>query len=159
MGAETKRNRGWAWCFKCECLFFIDTEWLSYCPAGGAHDETFAATFMYGINTEQTGESGWWRCVRCQGLYKDNGGLGLMNTGECPAPQGASAFDKVHSCDQSIRYFVEKNNTGDQTLQQGWRRCRYCHLLFFSGHSTQGKCAKGATHDATDSAFYSIYVY
>jgi hypothetical protein len=154
----TKRKRGWAWCFKCEMLFFVDTEWLSYCPAGGAHDESFAASFMYAINTEHTGENGWRRCTRCQCLYKNDSGLAMLKPGCCPAPQGGSVFDKLHASDDAVPFFIEKNLPSDTALQTGWRRCCKCLALFFSGHASPGKCSKGGNHDATDSANYGIFV-
>jgi len=150
-------KKGWAWCFKCEGLFYIDTEWLSFCPAGGAHDESFAGSFLYSINTENKGEAHWRRCTRCQGLFRRRGGIGLVFFGECPAP-GTGFFEKSHSPDEAVHYFVEINNLKDQTLQQGWRHCRKCLSMFYSGHATQGNCPTGDRHDAGDSPNYSLFV-
>ena len=157
MADETKRQHKWCWCLKCEGLFYIGTEWASYCPAGGEHDETFSGDFTYAINLDNKGEAGWRRCVRCQVLFLDTGSLALYPVGPCPAP-GKSWLGPYHEADLSVKYFVEKNIISETTLQPGWRYCGKCRGLYYGKNASQGKCPGGGAHDGEGSPNYFLFV-
>ncbi|HVE57641.1 MAG TPA: hypothetical protein VNB22_12480 [Pyrinomonadaceae bacterium] len=163
MGEETKKQTNWCWCAKCEGIFYLGTEWLSFCPAGGAHDEAFAKDFLYSVNTENKGEYNWFRCDKCQGLFNllllvwaGSNTPYMFNYGTCPAP-GAS-IGGGHNPDFNVKYYIEKNNFSDQSLQTGWRFCKNCRGLYFGGHATQGKCPAGGAHTPLDNSNYCLFV-
>jgi hypothetical protein len=65
----------WAWCDKCQGLFYGPFQGSSLCPAGGRHDgsESYSYDVPYGQPSSVTGglnwQSGWAWCDKCQGLF------------------------------------------------------------------------------------------
>jgi hypothetical protein len=164
MEKKTDRQKNWCWCSKCEGLFYVDNNWLSFCPAGGSHDESFFNDFAYSVNTENKGEAGWRKCSRCLSLFLDetlvwanSNTVYLQQVAPCPAP-GKGYLGPYHEADTSVKYYMEKNNFSDSSLQTGWRYCSKCRGLYFGGHATKGKCPGGGTHDNSDKGNYALCV-
>ena len=75
-------QENWAWCHKCQGLFFFGNNTLGVCPAGNAHDGTYSSNYI--LATSGGGQSGWAWCHQCQGLFF----TGNNTLGVCPAAGG-----------------------------------------------------------------------
>jgi hypothetical protein len=91
---------GWAWCNRCEGLWFWGNDVPGVCPAGGGHVEE--GSDIYKLNKDGGGGQPNWRwCRLCQGLWFAANGTG----GVCPA-NGTGG----HSLSGSGNYYVDVNN-------------------------------------------------
>jgi hypothetical protein len=133
MGIAVTQN-GWAFCFKCEGLFYSRGSSNGVCPAGGAHDpgksgsysldfslagsslaaeaatrasamgQAAAETAMLARAEAGAGRSDWKWCRRCEGLFYDGNGLDKTL---CPAwnPKKSSSS-----------HFHDPKGSGDYTV-------------------------------------------
>jgi Beta-lactamase len=101
----------------------------------------YAALF---INSDISGapgsENGWFRCTKCDSLFKPSNGNGNV----CPAN------GKAHT--QGGQYFLSTNQPGGQS---NWRQCLKCAALCFEPSATDpSKCAAGGgRHAPTGNTF------
>lgn len=75
----------WAWCRKCEGMFFNGHATRGRCPAGQQHDASGSGNYRMFFGTGQqpnlTIEGGWRWCRRCEGMFFRSVGV----FGVCPA--------------------------------------------------------------------------
>lgn len=129
----------WAWCSKCQGLFFADNETRGVCPAGGTHgDET---SYFYGLiydvdsSISNYPQPNWGWCNKCQGgFYAGHSGS------VCPAGGSHNNAGFNYSL-----YYRVANNPSDG-IQAGWAWCNKCQGSFFTGHS-HGVCPAGGSHN------------
>ncbi|WP_159013265.1 hypothetical protein [Acidisoma sp. S159] len=85
-------------------------------------------------------QSGWRRCLKCQGMYFAGSGNG-----------GICAVGGEHASDGSGDYLFDGGASG----QHDWRWCNKCQLLHFGGVQPS-VCAAGGLHSSTGSADYVL---
>ncbi len=92
-------------------------------------------------------QHGWRWCRKCQGLF-----FGANPGSRCPADGGA------HDGGGSGKYSLLHNSPGPagRTWQEGWRWCRKCQGLFFSGNAGS-RCPAGGAHSESGSGKYSLF--
>ncbi|MDM7853464.1 hypothetical protein [Cellulomonas alba] len=140
---------GWAWCNKCQGLFYNGNTQPTVCPAGGAHDASGSGAYSVDMNadagTHAHGQPDWSWCTKCQGLAYGPG----FGSSACPA-------GGTHDGSGSGNYTLDF--VGDDTPateQQGWSWCHKCQGLFY-GLNPAAPCAAGDTHDSAGSGAYAV---
>jgi Peptidase family C25 len=138
--SSTVSQNGWAFCFKCQGLFYSRNASNGICPKGGAHDSSESGDYSLGFSLagspvasraaaqaiamrlggeeaallaraeERAGQSDWKWCRRCQGLFYAGNGLDKTL---CPAW-------KPHTPGSSRHH--DPKGSGDYTLN--FRRAR-----------------------------------
>ncbi len=99
-------------------------------------------------------QTGWKSCYPCTGIWlapdvKDTGGSCQNPIGQHDGI-GAGIFYELY-------YFggeTEPDYSG--RVQENWRCCRKCLVLFFDGNPTAGFCHAGGGHDAVGSKNYIL---
>ena len=74
----------WAFCTRCNGLFFSGNNTLGVCPAGGGGHHNGTASTNYTLATSGGLQSDWKWCKNCQGLFFP----GNNTSGVCPAAAG-----------------------------------------------------------------------
>jgi hypothetical protein len=132
----------WAWCDKCQGLFYGPFQSSSYCPALGQHDgsESYNYVIPYG-----TGSIGWqpdWAwCDKCQGMFYGP----FQSSSYCP--KGGQ-----HDGSASYNYEMPYSPGG----QSGWRWCDKCQGLFYGPFQSSSHCPEGGQHDGSESLDYNL---
>lgn len=69
--ADNGVQYSWAWCYKCQGLFYSPFESSSRCPAGGRHGVTRSYNYyLNSLNIPLEGlQTGWRWCDKCMGLF------------------------------------------------------------------------------------------
>jgi hypothetical protein len=134
-GADVPIQWSWAWCSKCQGLYYIGMGTGGFCPAGGHHGG--AKSYNYGLYYAGEGsdyQGGWAFCSQCDGLFYANG---EEFAGLCPKYQGAAAHANTNSYDYIVFY-----GPGSYTdSQPGWRWCWQCQGMFYANNNTRaGVC-------------------
>ena len=137
----------WAWCNKCQGLFYNGNSDGTACPAGGAHDP--AGSGLYAVDmsagAHPHGQPDWAWCHKCQALAYGPG----FGSSACPSGgQHENAGSGNYTVD-----FVGEDTPASQ--QQGWSWCHKCQSMYYSLNPA-GPCAAGDTHDNTGSGAYAI---
>jgi hypothetical protein len=136
-------QENWAWCNRCQGLFFAGNNTLGSCPApgGGPHKDTGSGDYV--LATSGGGQSDWAWCNKCQGLFFfGNNTLGFCSAGDTHDGTGSSI------------YILATSGGG----QPGWSWCNRCQGLFFTGNNTLGFCPApgGGPHSAVGSGDYPM---
>jgi hypothetical protein len=72
---------GWAWCQRCQGLWYTRNSTRGVCPAGpGGHDSTGSGVYLLDMTGISGGQGNWRWCHQCQGLWFAADGTG----GVCP---------------------------------------------------------------------------
>ena len=138
----------WAWCSKCQGLFYPFNVTRGACPAGGVHGDQ--ASYDYGMiwnvmgvtNNPKNPQPNWDWCGKCQGLFT------LLHTpSHCPAGGG---HDGTGSHPYSL--FWGQPSDPPNGIQAGWNWCGKCQGLFFAGHGA-GVCPAGGGHAAGSGSY------
>ena len=143
------------------------------CPAGGTHNSTGSGDYWAALTgTGVPGQKRWTLCSRCKGLTngagKCAGGVAHVSSGagftlawNAPTAPGQAHWRACNRCG-TLAFAPgvcfaggshDLKGSGDYTLvtpaRQGqWRRCQYCHILWFSGGGGSGVCiASKSGHD------------
>lgn len=151
---KTTFQSGWHWCNKCQGMWFSgfneSRRLNSNCPAGGCHTRRGSGNYALIHNTPEIygRQAGWRWCKKCEGFFF--GRNHPSQSGVCP--QGGK-----HDSTGSGLYNLVHNMRSD-TGQHGWRWCKKCEGLFFTGHSS-GICPAGNGHDHSASGRYSVIYY
>ena len=96
----------------------------------------------------------WKICYGCTGLWfstdgKDTGGKCQNPLGKHDAI-GANIFYELY-------YFgAETKSDYSGAVQENWRCCKKCKVLFFNGNSSASFCHDGGSHDSTGSKNYIL---
>jgi hypothetical protein len=142
----------WAWCHRCQGLWFGANGTPGACPAPGTLGHDYAGSGYYTLPTVSDNvpgaQRGWVWCHRCQGLW-----YGLNSTrGACPAGPGG------HSPAGSGGYTLMNNFGGGQG---DWRWCHQCQGLWFAANGTGGACPAPGTagHSLAGSGNYHLDVW
>lgn len=132
----------WAWCQKCQGLFFLGNPSNGVCPRGGEHNAARSGHYVAYEERDARGNAqpGWRWCRKCQGMVFSGNGAG-----RCPAGSG-------HDTTGSGQYvaLVEPNQG-----QGGWRWCRKCQGMYFALGGS-GSCPEGGDHDGAFSGAYVV---
>ena len=145
MAAPTAQ-KGWAWCSKCEGMFYDkDSQGKGHCPAGGAHTDVGSGHYFQIVGETAVGQQGGWRwCKNCEGMFYSKAKGNHM--GVCPAPAGGK-----HVETGSGHYAIKTGTVASAGVQTGWKWCPKCMGLFSEASSTgthMGVCPAGGTHTA-----------
>jgi hypothetical protein len=142
---------GWAWCDRCQGLFFKPFQGSSACPAGsGGHNgsESLAYYLYYGEPSSPgyTGVQAYWSwCDKCQGLFYGP----FQGSSWCPAGGRHSSGSDSFSYDMQYGvYSSYENGTG---WQEGWAWCDKCQGLFYLPFENSSYCPAGGQHDGSES--------
>jgi Peptidase family C25 len=161
MSSTTTQN-GWAFCYKCQGLFFSRNS-DGICPKGGAHDPSESGGYsldfslagsplaaeaakvasatgqaadeaaMLAKSEAAAGQSDWKWCRRCQGLFFAGNGLDKTL---CPAwnphKPGSSRSHDPKGSGDYTLNFRRGRGTDRAAGQTGWRWCSRCQGLFFA---------------------------
>jgi kumamolisin len=157
---QLTREYGWAWCRKCQGLFFsgfespVPTHPHGICPADGReHDASLSGPYgvVLGDGDGRAQEAGWRRCRKCQGFF-----FALHSTlGVCPADK--QQHEAAGGADGSPIHYAAIHGDDKPGQQGNWRWCNKCEGIFFALDPTVGSCPKDhLPHDPTGSADYAI---
>jgi hypothetical protein len=161
MSSATTQN-GWAFCHKCQGLFFSRSS-SGICPNGGAHDPgesggysldfslagsplaaeaaavassmrlAAAGAALLAKAEAAAGQGDWKWCKRCQGLFYAGNGLGKTL---CPAwnphKPGSSRSHDPKGSGDYTLNFRRARGANRAAGQTGWRWCSQCQGLFFA---------------------------
>jgi hypothetical protein len=96
-------------------------------------------------------QGGWRWCNQCQGLW-----YGFNGPSNKPCPLNPSLI--THNSSGSGNYTLMDGN--QRANQDGWRWCRFCQGLWYTGNSCAGFCpARGAQgHSSQGSVPYALFV-
>jgi hypothetical protein len=175
--------QGWQRCGKCQAVFYPQAVQTvppktDLCPAGGTH--TGSGNYWVALTgTGVPGQRGWLLCNRCDGLTngaglcKDGavharGGIGYTLAWNAPTAPGQAHWRVCNKCGTLVlgpgACFAgglhDSTGSGDYTLsnaarQGSWRRCKYCHGLWFSGAGGSGVChASLSGHDLGTNEYF-----
>lgn len=155
---------GWRWCQKCQGLSFSGNLDQGSCPSGGKHDGSKSAKYLmqFGGDDGNTNPQGGWRwCEKCQGLFWSHlaffPGEELGEISKCPA--GGTHAGSFTTPSRSGLYVMEfGQGAGNTNPQGGWRFCKKCRGLFFSGFPDQGNCPSSGKHNSSNSGPYVMYI-
>ena len=144
--SPTATQGEWAWCYKCQGLFYGPHQSSSTCPYGGNHNggESEHYELAYGATGTISGtQSDWDWCYKCQGLFYNHD----QSSSLCPATgrhSGAESNDYVISTSTSnlIPAVI--------AFQASWARCGNCQGLFYGPHQSTSWCPTGYAHSAAD---------
>ena len=113
----------WAWCNKCQGLFYDPTVASSLCPAGGTHTPAVQSqsgnySLPHGVPADGTRQSDWRWCNKCQGLFF----RGAVAASRCPAggthapasQSGSGNYSLLHRPFgwSGVRLCVDQTRTG-----------------------------------------------
>lgn len=152
-------DTGWRRCSKCQAMWYSPYLGESHCPAGGNHD--FVARDNFGVLAWSAAvtpppqyERNWHRCVKCAGLFHDDG-----ETSVCPVEGGPAG--RQHQGTQALERAVYRSGDGDTPqfsypAQSGWRRCKNCQGLILPTQSNNVCPAGGGHHDYDPSGNYTL---
>jgi hypothetical protein len=124
----------WAFCNKCNVMWYNGNTSKGACPAGGTHhiDTSYNYVISNNLPPGSGGEPNWRWCSKCQGLYSTlNTPSYCMgnNAGYGPHTEGAGSFD----------YWLFYNEPIVSNPQAYWRWCKQCQGLYFQGASGTGQ--------------------
>lgn len=142
--AAADQQSGWRWCNRCQCLFYGDDYTSGWCTRGGGHNWRGSGNYDPHYDHDD-GEHDWYWCYRCESMWH---GPDHHHDRACPSGHG-------HSREGSGNYSFEYGNDYDHDEQPGWRRCRRCFCLCYSGHGN-GYCPRGGSHNFNGSYRYYI---
>jgi hypothetical protein len=140
----------WAWCYKCEGLFYSPFGSRSWCPAGGRHGVTRSYNYYlnYANNPYEGSQNGWAWCDKCMGLFYG------PNQGSSWCPAGGR-----HDGSRSYNYLVGIEtpfNPPVDGVQSYWRWCDKCMGLFYGPNQGSSWCPAGGRHNGSESDIYTI---
>ena len=149
-------QQDWAWCKKCQGLFYGPNVSSSRCPVGGTHtpppeSQSGNYSLPYNAAPDPSRQSGWRWCNKCQGLFYGPGATSSL----CPA--GSTHAPPAES--GSWDYCLLHNVPPDSSRQSDWRWCNKCQGLFYGRHVEPSRCMAGGTHApaaASGSGDYSL---
>jgi hypothetical protein len=147
---------GWAWCSKCQGMFWAGGKSHGVCPAGGSHGNLLSSD--YGLTYDAVVVSGWqdnwWWCNKCYGLFFGAEPASNFN-GVCPA--GGQHDDIASTNTGYVVYLGGGSFTG---WQIGWRWCTQCQGMWWANRSAHGGiCPYGGgmfAHTDSGSGAYQI---
>jgi len=144
-GAGIQPN--WAWCDKCQGLFYQPFQGSSWCPAGGQHDgsESHDYYLYYGTSGPSDGlgfpvQPNWAWCDKCQGLFYGPS----QSSSYCPA-------GGRHDGSESYSYDVPYDQPSGYGWQADWAWCDKCQGLFYGLFQSSSWCPAGGRHDGSES--------
>lgn len=155
-------QNGWRWCRNCQGLFFAGGGTQGVCFGLNPHDGSASAHYLmeFGDGDASSQPQGGWRwCSICQGMHFAGGAIFEFGDGARKMCFG-KLFDGslemgVHENSNSGHYVMQFGDGGPNT-QGGWRFCKKCFGLFFSGNTNQGHCPTGGQHDSSKSGHYAL---
>lgn len=155
---------GWRWCRNCQGLFFAGGETQGICIGANAHDGSASGKYLmqFGEGAGNTQPQGGWRwCHQCQAMHfagapSDVFGEGARRMCFGTLFSGGPPPDGSHDPSQSAHYVMEFGE-GRSDAQEGWRFCKKCFGLYFSGNPDQGNCPAGGKHDNSKSGPYILH--
>jgi len=98
------------------------------------------------VDTPQGGQTNWYQCVRCRGLF-----FGKTSNGVCP--RGGEHDSYYDPKNRGRDYSLIHDQSGDG--QPNWRWCHKCQGLFFAGNGA-GSCPAGGGHGQSGSGNYRL---
>lgn len=135
--AQSRAQRDWRFCRKCQTLYFNEFPNKGLCAAGGAHE---AAGFNFELPHDQAerpdAQANWRFCRKCQSMFFN----GYPNKGRCTAGGGHEAA--------GFNFVLTHDVAETPSRQRNWRYCRKCSAMFFDGYPGKGRCAAGGGHEA-----------
>lgn len=136
-------QQDWAWCKKCEGLFFGPGVSSSRCPIGGTHTPPLESqsgnySLPYNAAPDPSRQSDWRWCNKCQGLFYGPGAASSL----CPAGGTHAPAAESGSWDYSLPHNVAPNTF----RQSDWRWCNKCQGLFYGRYVANSACMAGGTH-------------
>ena len=139
-------QNGWNYCDKCHGLFFDDGAGSS-CPGGGDHHIGGGNYSLFFSSVKLGGQPGWKFCNKCKILFFSGG------SNSCPV---GSHHDASTSGDYQVFTSSPVPRLPVKGWQAGWKWCKKCSALFFSG--TKGSVCPSdyKEHDASASGDYSM---
>ncbi len=141
---------GWAWCQRCQGLYFTGNATQGSCPAGGEHDGSASGHYLLAQAADPSehphGQPQWSWCTKCQGLAYGPG----FGSSRCPA---GGTHDGAGSGNYTVD-FAADDSPAD--AQPGWSWCHACQGLFFGGGGSGGVCPAGGPHDNAGSGAYTM---
>lgn len=157
-------QNGWRWCRNCQGLFFAGGETQGSCFGMNPHDGSASGKYLVrfgegAINAQPQG--GWRWCHKCQGMHfsgapSDAYGEGARRMCFGAIFSGGPPPDGHHDPSQSGHYVMEFGEGGSDA-QGGWRFCKKCFGMFYSGNPDQGHCPAGGKHDNSKSGPYMLH--
>lgn len=150
--ATTITEPGWAWCYKCQGLFYKVYQLRSKCPAGGTHNGSESADYELAYNVppgDTRLQYNWAWCNKCQGFfYGPNVPVSACPAGGTHNNGGAS-------------YALGHDNTvipATCAYQSYWLWCNKCDVLFFGygNHEAASICPRGGHHNGNYSFTYNL---
>jgi hypothetical protein len=142
--ASAAQQTGWRWCNRCQCLFYGDNYTSGWCVRGGGHNWRGSGNYKP-HHDYHYGEDDWHWCDRCQSMWR--GGDDHHNSA-CPSGAGHRRYG-------SGNYSFEYGNDYEDREQPGWRRCRRCYCMCYSGQGN-GYCPRGGGHNFNGSRKYFV---
>jgi hypothetical protein len=142
----------WAWCDKCQGLFYGIFQSSSWCPAGGQHNdsESYIYTLDFGFGSSDGYQAGWAWCDKCQGLFYRP----FQSSSWCPA---GGQHDGSESYNYGMYYnqtSIDENGAG---IQSGWAWCDKCQGQFYGAFQSLSWCPAGGQHNDSESYNYAVY--
>ncbi|MFD7558835.1 hypothetical protein ACFV9E_30400 [Streptomyces sp. NPDC059835] len=99
---------------------------------------------QYALNRSE----GWRRCQHCKMLYWD----GVLNDSRGVCPSGYLNSPHAHA-PEGESYLLPYDVKTAPGLQNDWRFCEKCFVLFFEPHDVDNSCAAGGRHRPTAHKF------
>ena len=138
----------WACCQKCDTLVFAGGE-AGACAAGGTHDHRGGANFVVPMEARANSQTRWRCCAKCEALTYAGG----VAQDACPAGGAHMAGESGYRPEALMLHEPPFGATG----QPGWRWCRKCDGMTFSGSVAPGDCPAGGAHDDSASGHYWMF--
>jgi len=145
----------WAWCYKCQGLFYSNfSEGSTACPNQaqpfpGQHNSTGSGN--YTLFTDGPGQRGWRYCRLCKGLWFAYNGT----AGRCPGNRSSGG----HVLDGSGDYGLAQGGNVGVNEQVGWFWCARCQGLWYGLNNTTGSCPGGAGVGHTNAGSGSYHLF
>ncbi|MFB6514147.1 hypothetical protein ACFCW4_06785 [Streptomyces virginiae] len=161
----------WITCDRCKALFYAPGGSQGACPPT-KHTDTISVSSDDGTYIFVTGDvwdphqpkgwilgvpygqyalhrsEGWRRCQNCKMLYWD----GELNNGRGVCPSGFLNSNHAHAAEGQA-YLLPYDVKTAPGLQNDWRFCEKCFVLFFEPHDVDNSCAAGGKHRPTAHKF------
>lgn len=145
--ARAEGYQVWAWCSKCQGLFYGPQQSASFCPAGGTHNGSGSYKYLIVFDFPPSSgvQSNWRWCGKCRGLF-----FGPQQSASfCPA-------GGTHNGSGSYNYSLGYGDPPAPGVQVNWRWCSKCGGLFYGAHQSSSFCPAGGTHNGSSSYNYAL---
>jgi hypothetical protein len=147
----TSYQTSWAWCSKCQGLFYSPNLSSSHCPAGGQHALVSSGATNYGpcvsFSHPIPGNfQEYWRwCNKCQGMF-----YGLQ------AASSVCPMGGTHQVNGTNYGFMATTNDGllGSPVQGQWRFCDKCKGMHYGPNSSSSVCPAGGHHNVASAEYF-----